>query len=113
MFTVDVGHAAGTVYSIDGVRAELIAGNDELATWARQRPGGFFIAPSAASVPSLQATSVWASSAGYDPAAVSTFLQIADYYLVAQALERHYTVVTHELVSNSTRKIKIPNACLA
>jgi hypothetical protein len=43
---------------------------------------------------------------------VSTFLQVADYYLVAQALELRYTVVTHEVVANTTRRIKIPNACL-
>jgi hypothetical protein len=105
-------HAAGTVYSVDSVRTELIAGSDELATWARQRPSSFFLAPNAATVPSLQATSIWANTAGYDPAAVSTFLQVADYYLVAQALELQYTVVTHEIVANTARRIKIPNACL-
>ena len=49
---IDAAHAAGTVCSIDSVRAELDAGNDDLATWARQRPSGFFTAPSAATVPS-------------------------------------------------------------
>jgi hypothetical protein len=43
---------------------------------------------------------------------VTTFLQVADYYLVAQALELQYTVVTHEIIANTTRRIKIPNACL-
>jgi hypothetical protein len=74
--------------------------------------GTLFIAPSAATVPSLQATSIWANSSGYEPEAVSTFLQVADYYLVAQALEFPCTVVTHEVVANTTRRIKIPNACL-
>jgi hypothetical protein len=109
---LDEVHAAGTVYSIDSVRTELIAGSDDLSAWAQQRLDTFFIAPGAASVPSLQATSIWANSSGYEPAAVSTFLQIADYYLVAQALELQYTVVTHEVVANTTRRIKIPNACL-
>jgi len=109
---IDAAHAAGTVYSVNSVRAELVAGNDDLATWAQQRPRSFFIAPSAATVPSLQSTSIWASSAGYEPAAVTTFLQIADYYLVAQALEHQYTVVTHEVVANTLKRIKIPNACL-
>jgi hypothetical protein len=109
---VDEAHAAGTVYSIDSVRTELIAGNDDLSAWVQQRPGSFFISPSATTVPSLQATSIWANSSGYEPAAVSTFLQVADYYLVAQALELQYTVVTHEVVANTTRRIKIPNACL-
>lgn len=110
---IDEAHAAGTVNSVDSVRAELAAGNDQLATWAQNRPSGFFISPSAATVPSLQTTSVWANEAGYEPAAVTTFLQVADYYLVAQAHELSYTVVTHEVVSPSTRRIKIPNACPA
>ena len=68
--------------------------------------------PDANSVPSLQATSTWVNGAGYEPAAVATFLRVADYYLVAQAHAHHHTVVTHEIVSNSTKRIKIPNVCL-
>lgn len=110
---LDEAHSAGSVCSIDSVRTELIAGNDDLSAWVQQRPSTFFVSPSAATVPSLQATSIWANNSGYEPAAVSTFLQVADYYLIAQALELHYTVVTHEVVANTTRRIKIPNACLA
>jgi Domain of unknown function (DUF4411) len=109
---LDEAHAAGIVCSIDSVRTELIAGNDDLSAWVQQRPSTFFISPSAATVPSLQMTSIWANNSGYEPAAVSTFLQVADYYLVAQALELRYTVVTHEVIANTTRRIKIPNACL-
>jgi Domain of unknown function (DUF4411) len=109
---IDEAHDARTVYSIESVRTELLAINDELATWARERPGGFFLAPTAATVPSLQAASTWAAAAGYEPGGVSVFLQAADYYLVAQAHQLQYTVVTHEVVSPSTKKIKIPNACL-
>ncbi|MBA4180711.1 MAG: DUF4411 domain-containing protein, partial [Anaerolinea sp.] len=54
--------------------------------------------------------SEWATGQGYEPAAVNTFLQVADYYLVAQALASHHTVVTHEIPSTSTKRIKIPNA---
>lgn len=50
---------------------------------------------------------------GYVAAAVSTFLQAADYYLVAQAHAAGHIVVTHEVLADSTRKIKIPNACNA
>lgn len=63
-------------------------------------------------MPSLQTTSIWANNSGYEPAALSTFLQVADYYLVAQALEFQCTVVTHEVAANTTRRIKILNACL-
>ena len=62
--------------------------------------------------PALAAVSTWATSQQYEPAAVSTFLQVADYYLVAQAHAGGHTVVTHEVPSASTRKIKIPDACI-
>lgn len=38
--------------------------------------------------------------------------QKADYYLVAQARAGGHTVVTHEVPSGSTRKIKIPDVCI-
>ena len=43
---------------------------------------------------------------------MNAFLQVADYYLVAQAKAGNHTVVTHEIPSASTRKIKIPDACI-
>jgi hypothetical protein len=48
---------------------------------------------------------------GYRPDAIATFLQDADYYLVAQALDRGFAVVTHEVAADSPTKVKIPNAC--
>jgi hypothetical protein len=85
---------------------------DELSVWAGARRTGFFLRPDAAAVPSLAAVSAWATGQRYEPAAVNTFLQVADYYLVAQAHADGYTVVTHEIPSASTRKIKIPDACI-
>jgi len=76
---IDHAHAAGTVFSIQAVRGELIGGDDELAVWANQRTNAFFLEPDASTISSLQATSTWASLSGYEPAAVATFLQIADY----------------------------------
>ena len=52
-----------------------------------------------------------ARCAPYEPAAVNTFLQIADSYLVAHALAHGDTVGTHEMPAPSIKKIKIPNAC--
>ena len=62
--------------------------------------------------PALAAVSTWVNSGEYEATAVSSFLQVADYYLVAHAQAGPYTVVTHEVPSASTRKIKIPNACI-
>ena len=56
--------------------------------------------------------STWARSGNYEPTAISTFLQTgADYYLVAQAHGLGHVVVSHEIPSNSTKRIKIPDAC--
>lgn len=100
------------VFSIEKVGDELLAGADELTDWAKERGESFFLKPDAAVVPSLQAVSAWASGGRYEPAAVSTFLQIGDYYLVAHAHAHGFAVVTHEVPANSTKKIKIPNPCI-
>ena len=53
---------AGSVYSIEKVGDEVLAGADELADWAGSRGSGFFLRPGASVLPSLQAVSQWASS---------------------------------------------------
>jgi hypothetical protein len=105
-------HAAGIVQSIEKVANELQAGADELAIWAEERGDAFFLKPDAADLPALGTVSTWATSQGYEPVAVNTFLQVADYYLVANGLAHGHVVVTHEIPSPSTRRIKIPNACV-
>ncbi len=105
-------NAAGRVFSIEKVADELAAGTDELTAWAAARGAGFFLKPEPALVPALGAVSGWATSQRYEPAAISTFLQVADYYVVAHALARGWSVVTHEVPAASTKKIKIPNACI-
>ena len=47
----------------------------------------------------------------YDPAIISEFFRTADYYLVAEAYAKGYTVVTREIRSSSRSKIKIPDVC--
>lgn len=71
------------------------------------------VRPDAPVVASLQATSAWANTGNCEPAAVATFLQVADYYLVAHAHAHGHVVVTHEVITHSTKKIRIPNACIA
>lgn len=109
---LDQEHAAENVFSIESIRDELRAATDELSTWSGERDP-FFLKPDATIVASLQATSTWATGAGYDPAAVNTFLQVGDYYLVAHAHAHGFTVVTHEIAQNSVKKVKIPDACMA
>jgi len=99
------------VFSIEKVGDEINAGDDELSVWAKACNAGFFQKPDANVLNRLADVSQWATSNGYEPAAITTFFQVADYYLVAHALAHDYTVVTHEIPSNSVKKIKIPNAC--
>ena len=102
----------GQVYSIEKVGDELLAGADELSNWAGNIGDDFFLPPDAALLPALAKVSDWVTDQSYDQAAVSTFFQKADYYLVAQACASQYTVVTHEIPSTSSRKIKIPDVCI-
>jgi len=103
--------ANGRVFSIDKVADEIAAGADELTEWARQHGTGLFHATDAAVAAQFGAVSTWVMSQQYEPAAINTFLQEADFYLIAHALAGSHTVVTHELPANSTKRIKIPNVC--
>ena len=105
-------HATGVIASIDKVGDELQAGGDDLSDWATARGAAFFLPPDDPVVPALGRVSAWATGQNYERAAIATFLQVADYWLVAHALAHGYTVVTHEVPSESVRKIKIPDACI-
>lgn len=105
-------HAAGRVYSIEKIGDEIAAGADELTDWAANRGEAFFLKPDSAILPALGAVSQWVTGQHYDSAAVNTFLQVADYYLVAHALAHGHTVVTHEKAQPQAKKIKIPNVCI-
>jgi len=103
---------AGKVASIERVLDELRAGGDDLSEWAEQRGAAFFLAPDADVAASLGLVSEWASGQNYEASAVATFLQVADYWLVAHALAHDYVVVTHEIPAATPRRIKIPNVCI-
>src|SRR3546814_1253860 len=82
------------------------AGGD-LAGWGQARGCDFFLAPDDTVVPALSEVSTWATGQNYEAAAIATFLQVADYWLVAHAKAHRGIVVTHEVPSESVRKIKI------
>jgi hypothetical protein len=105
-------NSARQVFSIERVGEELQAGDDQLARWAAMCGPAFFVGPDAAMLATLGQVSAWAAGQSYDPAAVHTFLQAADYYLVAQALAHGHTIVTHEIASTSKKRVKIPDACI-
>ena len=103
---------AGKVASIESIADELRAGEDELADWAKARGDSFFLRPDNAVASAFRTVSDWANGSGYQPAAIAKFLDVAaDSWLVAHALAHDCTVVTHEIHADTTKKIKIPNAC--
>lgn len=107
---LDAQNAAGIVSSIDRVADELI--DDDLSAWATAKGEQFFTTADNQIVPALSEVSAWANGQAYERAAIATFLQVADYWLIAHALAKQCTVVTHEVPAETVRKIKIPNACL-
>jgi hypothetical protein len=105
-------NSGGRVFSIEKVSDEIKAGADDLSDWAEARGDGFFLPPGEDLAGALVTVSKWATSGHYEPAAVNTFLRVADYYLVAHALAGGHVVVTNEVPSASVKRIKVPDACL-
>lgn len=82
---LDHAHAQGPACSIEAVRDELLAGNDELAEWARQHPD-FFRALDQGTTRHFGPLTAWAGSRDFTPAAIAAFTgSAADYLLVAYA----------------------------
>ena len=100
------------VYSVNAVYAELQPGADELAAWAKKRGSQFFIDPDTETLAQYSRIQDWLRKNHYEAGAISSFLQVADSGLIASALARQWTVVTHETPADTKRKVKIPNACV-
>lgn len=106
-------HASRRVYSIDKVFRQILTPPD-LVSWASSLPSTFFLPSDVSVTTAFPALSAFASSRNYTPAAISGFLNGVDYYLIAHAVVRNATVVTHEVSAPlRTSKVKIPDACLA
>ena len=102
----------GAVLSIDKVADEIQAGQDELSDWAKIHGQTLFKRTPPQLAPHFSQVSTWATGQQYTPAAINTFFQVADFYLLAHALAGKHVVVTHEVHANSPGRIKIPNACV-
>lgn len=99
------------VASINHIKNELLAGDDELSDWAKKQGNTFFLSPDENIQPALRDVSQWTQQQDYVSAAVSKFLNAGDYHLVAYAKAYSWIIVTHEKAQNRSGKIKIPNAC--
>lgn len=104
--------ASGRVLSIDKVADEIAAGADELTDWTHHDGNGLFRKTDVAVAAQFGKVSAWVTGQQYEPAAINTFLQVADFYLVTHALAGGHIVVTHEVAANSAKRIKIPNVCI-
>ncbi len=100
------------MFSIDRVFAELVPG-DDVASWAAKHEQALFLPLAATDAPMLTRVAAWARSGAFTAAAATDFLAIADSQLIAVALARKMTVVTHEVPSSSKQRIKVPTACAA
>lgn len=103
---------AGKVFCAEKVAHELTASGDDLSQWFQQHEAQFSIPLAPSVLPSFAAVSNWVSGRPYTSDAKNQFFQAADYYLVAQALADSHTVVTHEVPSGATKKVKIPDVCV-
>lgn len=107
------GHRKGSLYSIEMVAEELRGAEDELTEWIEALDDGFFLPVGQADLPSLGVVATWANEQPqYTQGAKNDFLNLADYYLVAQALAGGHVVVTHEIPKDAKKRIPIPNACV-
>ncbi len=103
----------GTIRSIARVRAQLEAGADELAAWARG-PGSVLFLPDTAEMhASMTDVANWVQAhPTYSDGAKRDFLANTDAFLVAFALGHQGTVVTNEQPApDAVKRVKIPDVC--
>ncbi len=102
----------GNVFSIDRVREEINAAEDDLKEWIEKCEQSFFVPSDGNIFSAMNQIIEWVQSKKYDSTAIEILLRSADLYLMAQAMVENYTVVTHEVPSSSLKKVKIPNVCI-
>lgn len=111
---LDRAHEQDAVCSIAEVRDELLAGDDDLAQWARAHTA-FFRDIDQGTQRHFADLTTWAYSRNFTSAALAEFASdSADYLLIAYAREHQDVVVTHEQSHpDARRRVFIPDACTA
>ncbi len=109
---------AGTIISIDKVKAKLYDKNDALEDWCKANLPEDFFKPTAEIINEYSQGSAWAVSMQnhYLPNALNEFFDAdeADAFIVAYSLadSANQIIVTQEISQpNRKNKIKIPEAC--
>lgn len=108
------GFTANRIFSTNRVQAELLRGEDALATWVTDElPDGFFLDdPTAVIVEEYAPMVAWVASSGFLPAARAKFATDADGWLVAMAKQATFCLVTHEARHPAAKaRVPMPNVC--
>lgn len=109
---LDKQFASGELGSIDMIGRELKDGNDELAQWAKDRPKHFVANDDEATQKVFTEIVTSVMNGSYNSGNRDNFLAKADPWIIAKAKSIGATVVTHEAVVSSAKKVvKIPNIC--
>ncbi len=105
----------GRIASVARVKAEIDDGRyGYLKKWSSDLPDSFWLRPGGNAVNSMTWLADWVMHPNrpYWDSARAEFLNVADYYLVAQAHSANASVVTFELPApNSRKRVLIPDAC--
>ena len=99
------------IYSVRAVYKELEPGDDNLTEWAKMCRVPFFIDPDLETLAQYEHIKQWLCDNSYEHGAINEFFAVADSELVASAMCRQWTVVTHEVLSDTKKKVKIPDIC--
>jgi len=117
---LELQNKSGKVYSIEHVYEELQGHEDELLNWATNRHDDFFLSNDSSVVSAHGKLANWAQKSGFNQDAIDEFLdKAADSWLIAYAMAKGGTVVTHEEPAStenkepisSKKEIKIPDVC--
>lgn len=104
---------AGVLASVSRVCDEIrnYEVQDNLTNWANERDDGFFLPPNQNVIKCIDDLRDWASEQDYPSTAQSEFFSGADCWLVAHACTLGCSIVTHEVYSETQKRIKIPVVC--
>lgn len=111
-------HCSGSVFSIDKVKSELLAGrpDEDLVQWVKNHlPDGFFQGSDNKDVTNAYSEiMLWVQlNTQFSAQAKAKFATEADGWLVAYAKANRYTVVTNEQPRpDSKSRILLPDVCI-
>lgn len=102
----------GAVASIHMIAKELKDGNDELASWVKERPAHFLANDDVDTQSVFAQIAQTVATGDYNPGNRDNFLAKADPWIIAKAKAIGATIVTHEaFAAANTKKVKVPNIC--